>query len=149
MSKKFEFRDVSSGFQKLRNFLLGRKHVLHGRFPPLLSPRTLPPPDIPRGPDSKYSDMYYYQRSVYNSIQPPVVAPIAEGPPILRDPTKKAAAGGIRADAISFNSAPTPGPAWWWDGHCYYECVPDPSSYPSPAQEPDPYCPQEASSSSK
>lgn len=102
MSKKFQFRDVSIGIQKLRDFLLGRKHVLHGRFPPTLAPRTLPPADLNRGClDSRYADKYYYQRSAYNSVEPPVVAPIAEGPPLSYDRTTKAPVGGIRADAVS------------------------------------------------
>ncbi|XP_052742607.1 uncharacterized protein LOC128198917 [Bicyclus anynana] len=151
MAKKFAFRDVSVGLQKLREFLLGRKHVLHGRFTPMLAPRSLPVPDVPRGPDFKYYDKYYYKRNLYNSIQPPVVAPVAEGPPLITDPTKKSPIGGIRADAISFNCAPTPGPAWWWDGHCYFECIPDAPTTPTqqPHNEPDPYCPQESSPATK
>ncbi|XP_045450333.1 NADH dehydrogenase [ubiquinone] 1 alpha subcomplex subunit 7-like [Melitaea cinxia] len=140
MSKK-KFRDVSYVLQKLRKFLLGREHTLHGRFPPLVAPRTTPPAEIPRGPDTKYSENYYYKRNAFHSVQPPVIAPIAEGPPILNDPVKKIETKVIRPDAICFNFAPTPGPAWWWDGHCYYESVPDPPNPSSAPQENDPYCP--------
>lgn len=100
MSKK-KFRDVSYVLQKLRNFLLGREHTLHGRFPPLVAPRTIPPAEIPRGPDSKYSEKYYYKRNAFHSVQPPVIAPIAEGPPILNEPVKKIEPKVIRPDAVS------------------------------------------------
>ncbi|XP_047532588.1 uncharacterized protein LOC125067835 [Vanessa atalanta] len=141
--KKYNFRDVSYGLQKLRNFLLGRKHTLHGRFPPLLAPRTIPPAEIPRGPDFKYSDKYYFKRNAFNSVLPPVVAPVAEGPPILKDPVKKIASTVIPPDAICFNYAPTPGPAWWWDGHCYYENVPDPICAPQQSSSPCPPSPEQ------
>ncbi|XP_072938124.1 uncharacterized protein [Epargyreus clarus] len=99
---KYDFRDVSAGLKKLRDFLLGRKHNLHGRFPPLVAPRSIPPPDIPRGPwEYKYSKQYYYERHALNSVKPPVVAPVAEGPPIMRDPTKKAGTGGISPECES------------------------------------------------
>lgn len=104
MSKiKIKIRDVSYGLQKLRDFLLGRKHTLHGRFPPMIAPRTLPPPDLPRGPDTKYSDKYYYQRDAFNSVLPPVVAPVAEGPPIVKNKSSKCASrGSMPPNAVSF-----------------------------------------------
>lgn len=102
MSKhKWDFRDVSLGLKKLREFLLGRKHTLHGRFPPIVSSRTVPPPDIPRGPEIKYSNHYYHQRNVMNSVLPPVVAPVAEGPPLNQDLKKKTEPGGIKPDTVS------------------------------------------------
>ena len=95
MSKtKNKFRDISYGLQKLRDFLLGRKHTLHGRFPPMMASRTLPPADVPRGPDTKYSDKYYFQRNAFNSVHPPVVAPVAEGPPLIKPKTKPGAPRG-------------------------------------------------------
>ncbi|KAI8434270.1 hypothetical protein MSG28_012362 [Choristoneura fumiferana] len=87
---------------------------------------TIPPPEIPRGPEYKYSAQYYCDRNARDSVKPPVIAPIAEGPCWPSDPTKKSQPGGMRADAMTFNCAPMPGHPWWWDGHCYYECVPDP-----------------------
>uniref|UniRef100_A0A8R2AN89 NADH dehydrogenase [ubiquinone] 1 alpha subcomplex subunit 7 n=1 Tax=Bombyx mori TaxID=7091 RepID=A0A8R2AN89_BOMMO len=137
MSKpKWDFRDISKGLKIFRDILLGRKHNLHGRFPPLMSPRSVPTPEIPRGPDNQYSKQYYYKRSAINSVFPPIVAPVAEGPPMNQDPTKKAQPGGIKPDTVCFHCAPTPGPPWSWDGHQYYECLPDPPpSSPSP-------CPQ-------
>ncbi|KAG6441606.1 hypothetical protein O3G_MSEX001876 [Manduca sexta] len=121
----WSFRDVSLGLQKLREFLLGRKHTLHGRFPTMISPRTIPTPDIPRGPDEHYSNKYYFTRHARDSVLPPVIAPVAEGPPMCRDPFKKAKPGGVPPDSVCFNCAPTPGPTWWWDGHFYYETQPD------------------------
>lgn len=102
MSKyKWDFRDVSVGIRMLREFLLGRKHTLHGRFPPLISPRTIPPPDIPRGPDYKYSQQYYIKRHAMNSVKPPVVAPVAEGPSAQFDPTKINPHGcGLKPDTV-------------------------------------------------
>lgn len=96
----FEYRDVSLFFQMLRELLLGRPHNLHNRFPPALAPRTIPTPDIPRGPNDGYAKKYYYTRSASRSVKPPVVAPVAEGPPIKRDPTMKAEAGGISPDSV-------------------------------------------------
>ncbi|CAH4022501.1 unnamed protein product [Pieris brassicae] len=118
-------RDVGAFLQKIRAILLGREHNLHGRFPPYISPRTIPPPEITRCPDYKYSNQYYHERNAFHSVHPPVVAPIAEGPPL-----KIGGPGPLKSDAICFNSPPTPGPAWWWDGHCYYECAPDPPPLP-------------------
>ncbi|XP_053611528.1 uncharacterized protein LOC128675847 [Plodia interpunctella] len=152
MSKvpKFDFRDVSLGLKILRDFLLGRKHTLHCRFQPIIAPRSIPTPDIPRGPVYKYSNQYYCNRNVYDSVKPPVVAPVAQGPPLNQDPFKKTQPGGIPPESVCFNFAPTPGDAWWWDGHCYYECVPEPQPYcperPSPPKDcggapPDPCAP--------
>lgn len=99
---KWDFRDVSVGLKMLREALLGRRHTLHGRFPPQISSRTIPPPDIPRGPEYKYSNQHYFKRSAQDSVQPPVVAPIAEGPPLIRDPTKIfKQGGGIQPDSVS------------------------------------------------
>ncbi|CAG9566108.1 unnamed protein product [Danaus chrysippus] len=138
-----KFRDVSYGLQKLRDFLLGRKHILHARFLPNIAPRTIPTADLPRGPDTPYSQNYYCRRNVFHSVHPPVVAPIAEGPPLIQDPTQKVKVGGVRADALLFDFAPTPGTPWWWDGHFYYELVPDPPASPPPkASQPDPCAPK-------
>ncbi|XP_068632630.1 uncharacterized protein [Battus philenor] len=109
MSKsKFSYRDVSTLLQSFRNFLLGRDHVIHGRFPPKMASRTIPPPDIPRGTDLKYSEQYYFKRNAFDSVKPPVVAPVAKSK------------GNACKDKL-----PTPGATWWWDGHSYYECTPD------------------------
>lgn len=94
----FDFRDVSVALQKLRSFLLGRQHNLHGRFPPLISPRTLPTPDIPRGPEYKYANQYYDDRNALRSVKPPLVAPIGEGPPLCLD--GKIKFGPVKADTV-------------------------------------------------
>lgn len=73
----WDFRDVSKGLARIREILLGRKFVNRHRFPPLISPRSIPPPDVPRGPENKYSDQYYGSRNAMNSVKPPVVAPVA------------------------------------------------------------------------
>lgn len=79
---KLDFKDISLGLRILREFLLGRPHELkslHVRFPPMLAPRTIPRPDIPRGPDPKYSQFQYCTRSAQRSVKPPVIAPVGEG----------------------------------------------------------------------
>ncbi|KAM3965498.1 LOW QUALITY PROTEIN: uncharacterized protein ACR2FA_000343 [Aphomia sociella] len=141
--RKWDFRDVSLGLQILREFLLGRKHNLRGRFPPKVSTRTIPQPDIPRGPDDRYSNQYYFKRNVYDSVKPPKVAPVAEGPPLDQDPTKKTKAGGAKTDTVFFSYLPSPGTAWWWDGHCYYECLSDPPPPPPPPCPPPPPAPRD------
>lgn len=77
--QKFPHRDVSTVLQRIRELLLGRKHTLHLRFPKAIAPRTIPPVDLSRNLDSKYSEQYYYTRSAMDSVKPPVVAPIALG----------------------------------------------------------------------
>lgn len=68
-------RDVSPMFQKIREFLLGHSHIKHTRFEHLISPRSIPPPEIPhRGCNPKYHDHYYFNRHALNSIKPPVIA---------------------------------------------------------------------------
>lgn len=144
---KFDFRDVSSGFQKIRQFLLGRKYKYHNRFPPLISPRSIPPPDVPRGPEVKYANHWYTHRNVLNSVKPPVVAPVAEGKP----KGKKVNPCYVKSDASAFSCPPTPGPPWWFDGHCYYEFIetsakegcPPPNPCEQPPSKPcPPPCPQ-------
>ncbi|XP_041980677.1 uncharacterized protein LOC121734257 [Aricia agestis] len=114
MSDKIKFRDVYDGIQTFRNFLLGRKYTLHNRFLPFISPRSIPRPDIPKSSVVKYSDNYYAQRHVFDSVKPPVIAPVAEALPADQK-------CGESTEAVCFQSAPTPGRVWWWDGHSYYE----------------------------
>ncbi|KAL0821201.1 hypothetical protein ABMA28_005810 [Loxostege sticticalis] len=118
---KWDYRDVSVLLQAIRNFLLGRKHTLHPRFPCKVSARSIPCPDIPRSPEDKYSAMYYHQRNPFQSVKPPVVAPVALG-------NKKEK---IKPESVKLPGLPTPGAPWWWDGHSYFECT-------SPAPEPPP-----------
>ncbi|RVE51313.1 hypothetical protein evm_003993 [Chilo suppressalis] len=123
MSKKWAFRDVSILLQEIRNFLLGRKHTLHPRFPLKVSPRSIPPADIPRAPEYKYSNQYYYERNAFDSVKPPVVAPVAEGGGLSRNT--------VAAENICLSRLPTPGHPWAWDGHRYYECIPDVDNKPN------------------
>ncbi|CAG9790925.1 unnamed protein product [Diatraea saccharalis] len=153
MSKnpKWEFRDVSLLLQIFRDFLLGRKHTLHPRFPLKVASRSIPQPDIPRSPDIKYSNQYYYARNAFDSVKPPVVAPIAEGPAAGGDPTVKPKVSGVRPDSVCLPGLPIPGTPWAWDGHRYFECVPDvdrrptcPPPPPPPPREDDSPCAQPA-----
>ncbi|XP_049870321.1 uncharacterized protein LOC126369800 [Pectinophora gossypiella] len=143
----FQVRDVSPFFQYLRELLLGRFHVKHNRFPGLCAPRTIPKHECPRGPELRLSNQYYYKRHVKDSVLPPMVAPVAEGtvrPAKPGEPEKP----GMKPDSVSFFCAPTPGPPWWWDGHCYYEMVPDPPTYQfnfMPCPEPPPPPPKSTS----
>ncbi|KAF9794394.1 hypothetical protein SFRURICE_014614 [Spodoptera frugiperda] len=143
---KWDFRDVSSGLQMLRQFLLGRKYTPHNRYPPLIAPRSIPPPDVPRGPEetNRYSDFYYSDRNALGSVKPPVVAPIAEGArtSISRGGSAKIKCSQTKMDTkkLVFKCPPTPGCTWWWDAHCYYQevgpapqpCAPFPSIPPPP-----------------
>lgn len=76
-----KFRDVSAPLRILRDFLLGVKvpHQLHNRFNPLLAPRTIPQPEIPRTSVDRYAGIYYHTRHALDSVKPPVVGPIALG----------------------------------------------------------------------
>ncbi|CAH0588090.1 unnamed protein product [Chrysodeixis includens] len=116
---KFEFRDVSSVFQKIRDFILGGKFKLENRFPPLISPRAIQRPDIPRGPEHKYADRWYSKRYMLDSVKPPVLSSLADGKPVV--------GGGfpcvMKSEAVAFNCPPTAGAPWLLDGHCYYEFV--------------------------
>lgn len=98
---KLSFRDVDAVLQYLRNIFLGRKHTLHNRFMPFISSRTIPPPDIPRSSEIKLANNYYHKRSAYDSVWPPIVAPIAEGPAIAQDPkTRGNEPGGLNPNQV-------------------------------------------------
>ncbi|XP_075980977.1 uncharacterized protein LOC142979743 [Anticarsia gemmatalis] len=137
MSGKWEFRDVSLGLRIFRDILLGRAHIPHNRFPPFLASRTLPTPDIPRGPEYKYSNQYYYKRNPIRSVHPPVVAPIA----LSAAQSTIAGAAGPKS-RIQFPTIPAPGPIYWWDNHGYYEEVPDTKKPCPPPPQPDPCAPK-------
>lgn len=101
---KLQFRDVDAVLQYLRNIFLGRKYILHNRFMPFISPRSIPPPDVPRSPQIKLANNWYHKRSAYDSIWPPVVAPVAEGPAIAQDPkTRGNQPGGLNPNQVVFN----------------------------------------------
>ncbi|XP_063627016.1 uncharacterized protein LOC134798574 [Cydia splendana] len=127
---KLDFRDVSWLLRKFRQFLLGRKHDipnLHVRFPPRISPRSIPTPSIPRGPEyiNKYYDQWYMDRCAKDGVKPPIVGPLGEGPSYPLDCTKTPRITTVKPTEVNFACPPTPGTPWWWDGHCYYECTPE------------------------
>lgn len=76
---KFEFRDVSSVFQKIREFILGGKYKFHNRFPSVISPRSIPRPEVHKGPELKYADRWFTKRHVLDAVKSPVIVPVAEG----------------------------------------------------------------------
>ncbi|CAB3251066.1 unnamed protein product [Arctia plantaginis] len=139
-----KFRDVCGVLRTLRDFLLGIKvpHQLHNRFNPLLAPRTLPPPDIPRTSVDRYSGIYYYTRHALDSVKPPVVGPIALGLEDSRKLSGTQQPAKPRTDSeLVFPTIPTPGPPYWFDAHCYYECVPDVVRPPKPCPPKEPPIP--------
>jgi NADH dehydrogenase (ubiquinone) 1 alpha subcomplex subunit 7 len=112
MSSTVKPRDVSPLLQKLRNFLLGRKHTNALRFEEGLSARTQPPPNLPEGPAHVLAANYYCSRDGRREVKPPAV--LADLGHI------SIAAGG--GEAISSGSevavrkkVPTPGKHWQWD----------------------------------
>ncbi|KAJ8713006.1 hypothetical protein PYW08_008310 [Mythimna loreyi] len=100
-------RDISPVMQKLRDFLLGRKHTNALRFEPLLADRTQPPPQIPDGSSHKHAQNYYYTRDGRREVAPPM------------DLTKKllVASDDKGAPKTAANVRPTPGPVYQWDKH--------------------------------
>lgn len=106
---KLNFRDVDAVLQYLRNFFLGRKYTHHNRFMPFISSRTTPPADVPRSPEIKLANNWYHKRSAYDSVWPPVVAPVAEGPAIAQDPkTRGSQPGGLDPNQVIFLSSNNP-----------------------------------------
>lgn len=99
-------RDVSPILQAIRNFLLGRKHITALRFQQDISPRTMPPPELPEGPHHKLSANYYYARDARREVEPPLVIAGPEAVPSLAAPAK---------DTPKQITATTPGPSYAWD----------------------------------
>ncbi|CAH1121861.1 unnamed protein product [Ceutorhynchus assimilis] len=95
--------DVNPFFQKLREFLLGRKHTLALRFPEYLATRSPPPPSLPDGVTHKLSANYYYTRDGRREAVPPEV--IASGLGQIEAGTEAS----VRTKRI------TPGKPYKWD----------------------------------
>lgn len=70
---------------------------------PFIAPRTIPPPDPPRSPEIKLANNWYHKRSFYDSVWPPIVAPVAEGPAIGHDPkTRGSEPRGLNPNQVIF-----------------------------------------------
>lgn len=98
-------RDVSPFLQKLRNFLLGRDHILALRFEEALASRSPPLPELPDGPAHKLSANYYYTRDARREVTPPEV--IYSNQKLLESGEKAVDNKPVKCR--------TPGQVWSWD----------------------------------
>jgi len=65
--------DVSPFLRKIRTSLFGRDSLPLNRWNVEMSPRSIPAPDLPKGPSHKLSANYYYTRDARRRIGPPTV----------------------------------------------------------------------------
>ncbi|XP_066157420.1 NADH dehydrogenase [ubiquinone] 1 alpha subcomplex subunit 7-like [Euwallacea fornicatus] len=96
-----KFHDVNPFLQRVRDFLLGRKHTLALRFQDLLATRSPPLPVLPDGSSHKLSANYYFTRDGRREAQPPEVVA----------PSSKQLTTGTGSEIKSI----TPGPLYKWD----------------------------------
>ncbi|KAL1500741.1 hypothetical protein ABEB36_006186 [Hypothenemus hampei] len=100
---RVQFHDVNPFLQRVRDFLLGRKHTLALRFRDLLATRSPPPPVLPDGPAHKLNTNYYYSRDARREVKPPEVVASGTRQQIEEDSNSKVI------------KRLTPGKVWQWD----------------------------------
>ncbi|GAB1862145.1 NADH dehydrogenase [ubiquinone] 1 alpha subcomplex subunit 7 [Camponotus japonicus] len=73
MSGPVAHRNVGPLLQMIRDLSRGKKVVLAIRFADEQAARTQPPPQVPRGPYDKTSQIYYYTRDARREVEPPLL----------------------------------------------------------------------------
>ncbi|XP_016997642.2 NADH dehydrogenase [ubiquinone] 1 alpha subcomplex subunit 7 [Drosophila takahashii] len=100
-------RDVAGFLSRVRNFFLGRTHKTALRFADTISPRTQPPPDIPKGPSEGLSANYYYTRDPRRLVKP-FVDVVQEHKQMLAAKAKKAEEAAKKSSDASKDGSPSP-----------------------------------------
>lgn len=103
MPGRVPLHDVNPFLQKVRDFLLGRKHTLALRFQEQLATRSPPPPVLPDGPAHILSANYYFSRDARREVSPPEVVASSQ---------KQITAGD---SSVSSPKGVTPGKVYQWD----------------------------------
>lgn len=106
MPGRVPIHDVNPFIQKVREFLLGRKHTLALRFQQDIATRTPPPPVLPDGPAHILSANYYCSRDARREVAPPEV---------IASSQKQIAGGGSANASVSNPKGVTPGKVYRWD----------------------------------
>ena len=80
-------REVGPLLQKMREVLLGRKHMNNLRFPQVVATRDwdLVTPNLPPGPSHKLAVNGYYTRDGRREVHPPTV--LADGTVVIHNST--------------------------------------------------------------
>ena len=87
-------REIAPMLQKMREVLLGRKHMNNQRFPQVMATRDWDKvtPNLPPGPSHKLADNGYYTRDGRREVHPPTV--LADGTMVIIQPLQT---GALRA----------------------------------------------------
>ncbi|CAG9858818.1 unnamed protein product [Phyllotreta striolata] len=101
-AKNIRIHDVNPFFQRIREFLLGRKHTLALRFQDTIAARTQPAPALPDGPAHKLAANYYFTRDARREV----------GPPEIVAPKPKEIGAGDKTESLK---RITPGNVYHWD----------------------------------